>query len=191
MNVARTYGDKDPAELEGYGLSVLYALSAFSVGEEARDAVATAVASGERVSVAGVKEKIASSRKVSSSGGSEGSSESEVPPWEDDGEVTDTEPVETPAANSHEEAVKALSALMEARFGKSASNDGEPAEVLPPPSVIIQKPTSESICNYIFLAVAAMQRLDSFDDKSLRENAKLLDKGVLRSLIKILSSLAE
>jgi hypothetical protein len=61
MNVARVYGDRDPAELDKIGLSVLYELSAPKVTKNAvtvREAVEEAIKRGEKVTVQDVREWI-------------------------------------------------------------------------------------------------------------------------------------
>ncbi|TWA55424.1 hypothetical protein FBZ84_12663 [Azospirillum baldaniorum] len=51
MNVARVYGDRDPSELDGIGLSILYELAAPSTPPETRAQIEAGIQNGAQPTV--------------------------------------------------------------------------------------------------------------------------------------------
>lgn len=62
INVARVYGDRDPSELDGIGLSILYELAAPSTPADTRAQIEAGIRNGEQPTVKDVKATIRDAR---------------------------------------------------------------------------------------------------------------------------------
>lgn len=105
MNVARVYGDRDPSELDGIGLSILYELAAPSTPADTRAQIEASIQSGEQPTVKDVKAAIRDARADAPAApaptvrDTAQADEDDTLPWEDD---PSTPPIPTPTTSSVE-----------------------------------------------------------------------------------------
>lgn len=111
INVARVYGDRDPSELDGIGLSILYELAAPSTPADTRAQIEVSIQSGEQPTVKDVKAAIRDARADAPAAPAPAApaptvrdttqaDEDDTLPWEDD---PSTPPTPTPTTSSVED----------------------------------------------------------------------------------------